>query len=145
MKVQSGKSRSGQAGSESCLPPGDRRERSVDSEEMGCRGFSSEIYDIAEAEVFKMTEGRIQWTVMRGSEEPPESLVLLCYVESHEIFSNLLPQHVQQPVDLTSKGRIARRICSHVTPEVFFGTQADSEDEQVGNCSQHQMMMKASP
>ena len=74
MKVQSGKSRSGQAGSESCLPPGDRGERSVDSEEMGCRGFSSEIYDIAEAEVFKMTEGRIQWTVMRGSKEPPESL-----------------------------------------------------------------------
>ena len=76
MKVQSGKSRSGQAGSESCLSPGDRRERSVDSEEMGCRGFSSEIYDIAEAEVFEMTEGRIQWTVMRGSKEPPESLAL---------------------------------------------------------------------
>ena len=35
MKVQSGQSRSGQAGSESCLPPGDRRERSVDSEEVG--------------------------------------------------------------------------------------------------------------
>ena len=73
MKVQSGKSRSVQAGSESCLSPGDRRERSVDSEEMGCRGFSSEIY-IAEAEVFKTAEGRIQWTVMRGSKEPPESL-----------------------------------------------------------------------
>jgi len=35
VKVQSGQSRSGQAGSESCLPPGDRRERSVDSEEVG--------------------------------------------------------------------------------------------------------------
>ena len=35
MKGQSGQSRSGQAGSESCLSPGDRRERSVDSEEAG--------------------------------------------------------------------------------------------------------------
>ena len=59
MKVQSGKSCSGQAGSESCLLPGDRQERSVDSEKMGRRGFSSEIDDIAEAEVFKTTEGRI--------------------------------------------------------------------------------------
>ena len=35
MKVQSGQSRSGQAGSESCLSSGDRGERSVDSEEVG--------------------------------------------------------------------------------------------------------------
>jgi len=35
VKVQSGKSRSGWAGSESCLEPGDRPERSVDSKEMG--------------------------------------------------------------------------------------------------------------
>ena len=38
VKVQSGQSRSGQAGSESCLSPGDRRERSVDSEEAGREG-----------------------------------------------------------------------------------------------------------
>ena len=35
VKLQSGQSRSGQAGSESCLPSGDRRERSVDSENVG--------------------------------------------------------------------------------------------------------------
>jgi hypothetical protein len=35
VKVQPGKSRSGQAGSESCLSAGDRRERSVDSRKMG--------------------------------------------------------------------------------------------------------------
>ena len=40
----------------------------------GPRGFSSEIYVIADAEVFESAEGRIEWTVMRGPREPPESL-----------------------------------------------------------------------
>ena len=74
VKVQSGQSRSGQAGSESCLPWGDRRKRSVDSENVGLRGFSSEIYVVADAEAFEPAEGSIRVTVRRGCQEPPESL-----------------------------------------------------------------------
>ena len=43
---------------------------------MGREGFSSEIYDIAEAEGFEMAEGNIRVTVTRGCQEPPESLAL---------------------------------------------------------------------
>jgi hypothetical protein len=32
-----------------------------------------------------------------------------------------MPQQLQKPVALTSQGWIRRRICSHVTPEVFSG------------------------
>ena len=74
VKVQSRQSRSGQAGSESCLSSGDRRERSVDSEKHGPRGFSFEIYVVADAEVFETAEGNIRVTVRRGCLEPPESL-----------------------------------------------------------------------
>ncbi len=74
MKVQSGQSRSGQAGSESCLSPGDRRERSVDSEEVGREEISSEIYVVADAEAVVLVEGSIGMTGMQGCSEPPESL-----------------------------------------------------------------------
>jgi hypothetical protein len=57
----------------------------------------------------------------------------------------LLPQQKQQPVDLTSHGWIARSVCSHVTPEVFFGACVDCEDEQVGQRTEHQVMMKPGP
>jgi hypothetical protein len=46
----------------------------VDSEKVGFRGFSSEIYVVADAEVFEMAEGNIRVTVRRGCQEPPESL-----------------------------------------------------------------------
>ena len=59
--------------------------------------------------------------------------------------SNLLPQQKQEPVDLTSHGWIARRVCSHVAPEVFFGACVDGEDEEVGQCTEDQMMMKPGP
>ena len=59
VKVQSGKGRSGRAGSESCLPAGDRLEEKRRQRGSGPRGFSSEIYRIADAEVFESTEGYI--------------------------------------------------------------------------------------
>src|SRR5882762_10205649 len=61
------------------------------------------------------------------------------------ISSNFMPQQKQEPVDLTSHGRIARRVRSHVTPEVFFGACVNGEDEEVGQCAKHQMMMKPGP
>ena len=59
--------------------------------------------------------------------------------------SNLPPQQKQEPVDLTSHGRIARRVCSHVTPEVFFGAGVDGEDEEAGQGAEHQVMVKPGP
>ena len=59
--------------------------------------------------------------------------------------SNLLPQQKQQPVDLTSHGRIAWRVCSHVAPEVFFGACVNGEDKKIGQRAENQMMMKAGP
>ena len=56
-----------------------------------------------------------------------------------------MPQQKQQPVDLTSHGRISRSVCSHVTPEVFFGACVDGEDEEVGERAEHQMVMKSGP
>ena len=57
----------------------------------------------------------------------------------------MLPQQKQEPVDLTSHGRIARNVCSHVTPEVFFGACVYGEDEEVGQGAENEMMMKAGP
>ncbi len=67
MKVQPGQSRSGQAGSEPCLSPGDwwgskRRQRGC-----GPRGFSSEIFVVAEAEAVSLSEGSIRRTVTARS------------------------------------------------------------------------------
>ncbi|OAM91562.1 hypothetical protein AW736_02680 [Termitidicoccus mucosus] len=57
----------------------------------------------------------------------------------------MLPQQKQEPVDLTSQGWITRSVCSHVTPEVFFGACVDGEDEEVGQGTENEMMMKAGP
>jgi hypothetical protein len=76
VKVQSGKSRSGQAGSESCLSSGDRRERSVDSEEMGREDSAPKSMTLRKPRLLKSAEGNILWTDRLGSEEPPESLAL---------------------------------------------------------------------
>ena len=59
--------------------------------------------------------------------------------------SNLLPQQKQEPVDLTSHGWIACSVCSHVTPEVFFGAGVNSENEEVSQRAEHQVMMKPGP
>jgi len=59
--------------------------------------------------------------------------------------SNFIPQQKQEPVDLTSDGRIARSVCSHVTPEVFFGACVDSEDKEVCEGAQDEVVMKAGP
>ena len=59
VKVQSGKSRSGQAGSESCLTAGDRRERSVDSEKVGREDSAPKSMSVADAEAFILAEGNI--------------------------------------------------------------------------------------
>ena len=61
------------------------------------------------------------------------------------ISSNLLPQQKHEPVDLTSHSWIVRSVCSHVTPRVFFGACVDGENEEVGQCTENQMMMKTGP
>jgi len=52
---------------------------------------------------------------------------------------------LQQPLALTNQGWIARRVCSHVTPKVFFGAIVLNENKQVGNGREHQVMMKPAP
>ena len=65
MEVQSGQSRSGQAGSEPYLSPGDRWGSKRRQRECGPRGFSSEILMVAEAEAVSLAEGSI-WTTVRA-------------------------------------------------------------------------------
>jgi hypothetical protein len=57
VKVQSGQSRSGQAGSESCLWSGNWPELKRGQQESGPRGFSSEIVRGCEAEAVDSAEG----------------------------------------------------------------------------------------
>jgi hypothetical protein len=61
VKVQPGQSHSGQAGSESCAWPGDRRAK---RRQQGSRprGFSSEIVCRRDADVVSLAEGSIQMT-----------------------------------------------------------------------------------
>ena len=59
----------------------------------------------------------------------PDQLVLLCYVESTKTSSNFRPQQWQKPIHRSNHGRILLSVCSHVTPEVFFGAQVDDRDE----------------
>ena len=56
-------------------------------------------------------------------------LVLLCYVESTKTSSNFRPQQWQKPIHRSNHGRILLSVCSHVTPEVFFGAQVNDRDE----------------
>lgn len=62
VKIQPDQSRSGQVGSESCLSPGDRRERSVDSEIVGHEDSAPKSLVVADAEVLGLAEGRILTT-----------------------------------------------------------------------------------
>ena len=48
-------------------------------------------------------------------------------------------------MNLTKQGRIARKVVSHVRPEVFFRSEIDDEDEEVSDVSEHVMMMETSP
>ena len=59
VQIQPDQSRSGQVGSESCLSPGDRRERSVDSKIVGLADSAPKSLVVADAEVFRIAEGRI--------------------------------------------------------------------------------------
>src|ERR1039458_7446432 len=72
-------------------------------------------------------------------------LVLLCYVESTKTSSNFRPQQWQKPIHRSNHGRILLSVCSHVTPEVFFGAQVDDCDKQIRQDSQDQVVMKPAP
>ncbi len=58
VKVRSGQSRSGQAGSECCISRGDPWDRSVHSEEAGREDSAPKSSSIAEADVVNLAEGR---------------------------------------------------------------------------------------
>ena len=62
MKVQPGQRRSGQAGSEPCLSPGDWRGRSVGSEEAGREGTAPKSFTVADADAVRLAEGSIRTT-----------------------------------------------------------------------------------
>src|ERR1035438_9928766 len=72
-------------------------------------------------------------------------LVLLCYVESEKTSSNFRPQQWQKPIHRSNHGRIRFSVCSHVTPEVFFGAQVDDCDKQIRQDGQDQVVMKPAP
>src|ERR1035437_8457390 len=74
-----------------------------------------------------------------------DRLVLLCYVESEKTSSNFRPQQWQKPIHRSNHGRIRLSVCSHVTPEVFFGAQVDDCDEQIRQDGQDQVVMKPAP
>src|ERR1019366_4348999 len=74
-----------------------------------------------------------------------EQLVLLCYVESAKTSSNFRPQQWQKPIHRSNHGRILLSVCSHVTPEVFFGAQVDDRDKQIRQDGQDQVVMKPAP
>src|ERR1039457_2748079 len=72
----------------------------------------------------------------------PDLLVLLYYVESTKTSSNFRPQQWQKPMHRSNHGRILLSVCSHVTPEVFFGAQVDDCDKQIRQDGQDQVVMK---
>jgi len=72
-------------------------------------------------------------------------LVLLCYVESAKTSSNFRPQQWQKPIQRSNHGHILLSVCSHVTPEVFFGAQVDDCDKQIRQDGQDQVVMKPAP
>jgi hypothetical protein len=74
-----------------------------------------------------------------------QDLVLLCYVESAKTSSNFRPQQWQKPIHRSNHGRIRLSVCSHVTPEVFFGAQVDDGDKQIRQDGQDQVVMKPAP
>ena len=48
-------------------------------------------------------------------------------------------------MNLTKQGRIARKVVSHVRPEVFFRSEVDDQDEKVGYRRENVVMMEPSP
>jgi hypothetical protein len=81
----------------------------------------------------------------RINPRPSDRLVLLCYVESAKTSSNFRPQQWQNPIHRSNHGRIFLSVCSHVTPEVFFGAQVDDGDKQIRQHGQDQVVMKPAP
>jgi len=67
VKLQPGQRRSGQAGSEPCLSPGDRWGRSVGSEEAGREGTAPTSFTVADADAVRLAEGRIRTTASARS------------------------------------------------------------------------------
>ncbi len=67
MEFQPGQSRSGQAGSEPCLSPGDWRGRSVGSEEAGREGSAPKTFAVAEVDAVSLAEDCIRTTVTARS------------------------------------------------------------------------------
>jgi hypothetical protein len=67
VKVQSGQRRSGQAGREPCLSPGDWRGRSVGSEDAGREGAAPKSFTVADADAVSLAEGSIRTTVKARS------------------------------------------------------------------------------
>jgi hypothetical protein len=66
-KLQPGQRRSGQAGSEPCLSPGDWRGRSVGREEAGREGTAPKSFTVADADAVRRAEGRIRTTASARS------------------------------------------------------------------------------
>src|SRR5688500_1520934 len=59
--------------------------------------------------------------------------------------SNSVRQQGQKPRERTINGCIARKACSHVRPEVFFGAKIIQHDKEVGDGGHHQVMVKSTP
>jgi len=74
VRIQPGQRRSGQAGSEPCLSPGDWRGRSVGSEDAGREGPAPKSFTVADVDAVSLAEDSIRTTGRRGRWEPPESL-----------------------------------------------------------------------
>jgi hypothetical protein len=66
-------------------------------------------------------------------------------VESKKTSSNFRPQQWQKPIHHSNHGRILLSVCSHVTPEVFFGAQVDDRDKQIRQDGQDQVVVKPTP
>ena len=67
VRVQPGQRRSGQAGSEPCLSPGDRRGRSVGSEEAGREGSAPKSFTVADVDAVSLAEDSIRTTATARS------------------------------------------------------------------------------
>src|SRR5215831_17786153 len=67
VKIRPGQRRSGQAGCEPCLSPGDWWGRSVGSEEAGREGTAPKSFTVADADAVCLAEGSIRTTATARS------------------------------------------------------------------------------
>jgi hypothetical protein len=67
VKVQPGQRRSGQAGSEPCVSPGDWWARSVGSEDAGREGSAPKSFAVADGDAVSLAEASIRTTVIARS------------------------------------------------------------------------------